>query len=222
MIEPPNDSIWAAGGVLYRKDEDGTRFLLVHRDRYDDWSLPKGKLERRESFIDAAMREVEEETGHTFRSPRFVGTTGYETPRGNAKVVRWWLVEATGGAFAPNGEVDGARWLSADEAVKRLSYPGEREVVRRAAGIVAAKRSGVIYLVRHSPAGVKAEWKQQDWLRPLDRDGVRQAKRIQAALQAVPLTRIVSSHYKRCVDTVRPLAVDCVVERISALGFGSG
>jgi len=220
VIDPPSASIWAAGGVLFRRGEEDPEFLVVHRERYDDWSLPKGKVERKESFYDAAMRELDEETGYTFRRPRFIGTTGYETPRGNAKVVRWWLVESTGGSFVPNGEVDQAVWMSGDRVVEMLSYPGDRQVIRRAAGMVAAKRSGVIYLVRHALAGVKADWRKQDWLRPLDRDGVRQAKRLHHRLETVPLTRILSSHYRRCVDTVRPLAIaeGIEVEKLKELG----
>lgn len=220
MSKPPRTSIWAAGGVLYRIRAKKPEFLLVHREQYDDWSLPKGKVEGKESFLEAAMREVDEETGHTFTEPRPIGTIGYETPRGNAKVVRWWLVRAAGGSFTANGEVDAAEWLPRRAALKRLSYEGERGVMERAATMVSSKRSGVIYLVRHALAGVKAEWKKQDWFRPLDRDGVRQAKRIHLAMEPRPVTRIISSHYKRCVDTVRPLAMaeGIDLEKEKALG----
>ncbi len=204
---PPKRSIWAAGGVLYRWDGDLAEFLLVHRDRYDDWSIPKGKLNRGEPFLDAARREVFEETGFRGNSPRNIGTTGYETPRGNAKVVRWWLLRSKGGSFSSNNEVDRIKWLPYKKAMKQLSYEGERGVLSRGAAMVDDKHSGTIYLIRHAWAGIKTEWKKQDWQRPLDRHGVRQAKRIHLDLETTPLTRVVTSHYRRCVDTIRSLAV---------------
>jgi len=205
---PPKKAIWAAGGVLHRSADGGPEFLLVHRDRYDDWTIPKGKLNRGEPFLAAALREVEEETGFVGNSPIEIGTIGYETPRGNPKVVRWWLLGAEKkGKFQPNAEVDEIRWLSENRARKQLSYQGERGVLERAAELVASKRSGRIYMVRHAWAANKAEWKRQDWHRPLDRHGVRQAKRLYLDFETIPVTRVISSHYKRCVDTVRGLAI---------------
>ena len=88
----------AAGGVVHRENGDGKRkFLLVHRPRYDDWSLPIAKLNRREGFLEAALREVREETGIQGNRPVDVGSVGYETDAGNRKVVRWWHMEMVGG-----------------------------------------------------------------------------------------------------------------------------
>ena len=123
----------AAGGVVHRENGDGKRkFLLVHRPRYDDWSLPKGKLNRREGFLEAALREVREETGIQGNRPVDVGSVGYETDAGNRKVVRWWHMEMVGGKFRPNREVDDIAWLTLEKATDRLVYTNDRKVLIRA------------------------------------------------------------------------------------------
>jgi 8-oxo-dGTP diphosphatase len=117
--------IRAAGGVVVR---DG-RVLLVHRDRYDDWTLPKGKLEAGESWEGAALREVREETGLECELGAFLGPSFYEHG-GRPKEVRWWSMTA-GGEPQPASEVDAVRWASLDEARDLLTYDGDREVVSR-------------------------------------------------------------------------------------------
>jgi 8-oxo-dGTP diphosphatase len=119
----------AAGGVVVR---DGL-VVVVHRPRYDDWSLPKGKLDPGESFEQAALREVEEETGLVARLVRELPSVEYEV-RGRPKLVRYWLmaVEADAG-FEPNDEVDELRWLSPAAAVELLTYDRDKGVVRAAA-----------------------------------------------------------------------------------------
>jgi 8-oxo-dGTP diphosphatase len=116
--------IRAAGGVVVR---DG-RVLLVHRDRYDDWSLPKGKLEQGESWGEAALREVREETGLRCELGAYLGSTTY-APGGVPKEVRWWQMSAAGEP-GPSDEVDEVRWATPAEAADLLSYPGERELVK--------------------------------------------------------------------------------------------
>jgi len=109
----------AAGGVVVH---DG-RVCLVHRPRYDDWSLPKGKLDAGESFEQAALREVEEETGLVCALAGELASTEYEDRKGRPKIVRYWrmdVVEDPG--FEANDEVDELRWLSPGEAVGLLSY----------------------------------------------------------------------------------------------------
>jgi 8-oxo-dGTP diphosphatase len=119
-------SVPAAGGVVVR----GGRVALVHRPKYDDWTLPKGKLDPGESFEDAALREVEEETGLRCRLVRELGTTEYPDGHGRRKHVRWWEMEPLGGDFTPNREVDELRWLPPDEAAELLSYDRDRELLR--------------------------------------------------------------------------------------------
>jgi 8-oxo-dGTP diphosphatase len=105
------------------------RVLVVHRPRYDDWSLPKGKLEPGESWRDAAVREVEEETGLVCEPGRYLGATAYEQ-RGVPKEVRWWTMTASGEPW-PANEVDAVRWVTAEEASGLLSYGRDRELVER-------------------------------------------------------------------------------------------
>jgi 8-oxo-dGTP diphosphatase len=115
----------AAGGVVLR---DG-RVAVVHRPRYDDWSLPKGKLDPGESFEDAALREVEEETGLRCRLLRELPAVEYQV-RGRPKLVRYWAMEVEDETpFVPNHEVDEVRWLEPQEALALLSYDRDREPV---------------------------------------------------------------------------------------------
>jgi 8-oxo-dGTP diphosphatase len=105
------------------------RVLLVHRDRYDDWSLPKGKLEPGETWEEAARREVWEETGLRCELGEFLGTTTY-APGGEPKEVWWWLMAAEGEP-GPSNEVDDVRWATVEEARELLSYAGERTLLEK-------------------------------------------------------------------------------------------
>ncbi len=196
----------AAGGVLHRTNDDGKReFLLVHRPRYDDWSLPKGKLNRREGFLEAALREVREETGIQGNRPVEVGSVGYETDAGNRKVVRWWHMEMVGGRFRPNREVDEVAWLTLGKADKRLQYTNDRMVLKRANLLTDEPTFSKIYLVRHAQAGTKARWKDKDRKRPLDTRGRKQAIDLAVRFKAHPVTRILTADAQRCVQTAKPL-----------------
>ena len=117
--------VQAAGGVVVR---DG-RVLVVHRPRYDDWTLPKGKLDPGESFEDAARREVEEETGLRCRLARELPSSRYRDKEDRPKLVRYWLMEPVSGEFEPNDEVDEVRWLPLAEAADTLSYEPDRDVL---------------------------------------------------------------------------------------------
>jgi 8-oxo-dGTP pyrophosphatase MutT (NUDIX family) len=117
--------IRAAGGILVR---DG-RVLLVHRPRYDDWSLPKGKLDEDETWEQGALREVEEETGLDCEVGDEVGRTHYAVAQG-PKEVRYFRMTASGDAHAQN-EVDDVRWVAFDEAVTLLTYSYDRDLIER-------------------------------------------------------------------------------------------
>jgi 8-oxo-dGTP diphosphatase len=125
-----SEIVKAAGGVVVR---DGL-VAVVHRPKYDDWSLPKGKLDPGEGFREAALREVEEEIGLRCRLGEELPMVRYRDAKGRPKLVRYWRMEPLEGDFTPNDEVDEMRWLPPDEATAVLSYPRDREVVR-AAGI---------------------------------------------------------------------------------------
>src|SRR4051794_12919323 len=123
MSEP---EVLAAGGVVVR---DG-RIAVVHRPKYDDWSLPKGKLDPGEGFEEAALREVEEETGLRCRLGRELPSTEYRDNKGRPKLVRYWKMDPLDGEFTPSGEVDELRWLEPDEAEALLSYDHDKELLR--------------------------------------------------------------------------------------------
>jgi 8-oxo-dGTP diphosphatase len=121
----PVEPVRAAGGVVLRNG----LVAVVHRPRYDDWSLPKGKLDKGESFEDAALREVEEETGLRCTLIRELPTVRYRV-RGRPKEVRYWAMEVVEETpFAPNDEVDEVRWLEPRDALALLSYDRDREPV---------------------------------------------------------------------------------------------
>ena len=123
--------IEAAGGVVMRKGSQATEIAVVHRPRYDDWSFPKGKLDPGESFEEAALREVREETGLICRLGPELPFAQYEDDHGRPKIVRYWLmavIEDPG--FTPNDEVDELRWLVPTAANDVLTYTRDRKLVR--------------------------------------------------------------------------------------------
>ena len=123
--------VFAAGGVVFRPAGDGIEVALVHRPRYDDWSLPKGKLDEGESFEDAALREVEEETGLRCDLGDYLGEVTYRDRKDREKLVRYWAMEPGDGDFEPDDEVDELRWVALEEAPAMLSYDFDRELLER-------------------------------------------------------------------------------------------
>lgn len=127
--------VHAAGGVISRPGQnDAIEVAVVHRPKYGDWSLPKGKLEPGESFEEAAVREVHEETGMRCGLERELGQATYPDAKGRPKIVRYWLMTALDGDFTPNDEVDQLDWVSVDEARNRLSYDFDRELMSQLDG----------------------------------------------------------------------------------------
>jgi 8-oxo-dGTP pyrophosphatase MutT (NUDIX family) len=124
-------TVRAAGGVVTRRNGAGvTEVLLVHRPKYDDWSFPKGKLDPGETDEDAAVREVEEETGVRGELKEELGVRRYTDRHGRPKEVRYWRMEPRSSSeFVPNDEVDALRWLAVDEAATLLSYEGDRRLL---------------------------------------------------------------------------------------------
>jgi 8-oxo-dGTP pyrophosphatase MutT (NUDIX family) len=120
----------AAGGVVRRRGPNGlVEIILVHRPAYDDWAFPKGKLQRGESEAEAALREVEEETGLRCQLEREVGISSYRDARGRPKTVRYWEMTPVGGILAAANEVDDARWVTLAEAPAALTYARDRELL---------------------------------------------------------------------------------------------
>lgn len=206
---------------MVRRESDGNRRIaLVHRPRYDDWTFPKGKLQPGETDEQTAIREVEEETGLRCALGLDLGTVEYRDGEGRRKVVRYWVMEPGDGTFTPGDEVDELRWLAAEEIAPELSYDHDRQLLEtylRAAGEASA------YLVRHGKAGARSAWTEDDRLRPLSKAGRRQADALVTAFRGLDVERVVSSPYVRCVQTVRPLALDrgLPVETSEALAEGA-
>src|SRR3712207_6060162 len=151
----------AAGGALWRPSADGgIETALVHRPKYDDWSLPKGKLDAGEHGLTAALREVVEETGLEIVAGRRSVRTEYEVPEG-LKRVDYWLMRVVGGEFAPNDEVDELRWLPPAQAEALVSHDADRAVLADLAR-ADVPREPTLLLVRHGRAGSKSEWDGPD------------------------------------------------------------
>ena len=193
----------AAGGIVLRGEGPDRSVALVHRPRYDDWSFPKGRLDADEDEATAALREVEEETGLRCRLGPSVGAVTYRDRRGRAKVVRYFRMDADGGRFTPNREVDELRWVPIEAAAGLLSYAHDRSLLRQ---VLAGVPASALYVIRHAKAGIRAAWSGPDEDRPLTRRGRKQARRLVERFQGLDIQRILSSPFVRCMQTVEPLA----------------
>ena len=207
-----NSVIRAAGGLLWRPavgadTESSLEIGLIHRPRYDDWSLPKGKLAPGESEIEGAIREVLEETGYRIRLGRPLGEVRYMKTSGRTtrpKVVRYWAMEADTGYFTPNREVDELRWVTVGEAGEMLTHAHDQKVLDRF--VRGPALSGYVLLVRHAKAGERDDWSGDDRERPLEEDGWSQAEELIRPLSRFDVDDIISADFERCVQTVQPLA----------------
>ncbi len=133
MLRHQTRIVRAAGGIVWRRDGHGGRRLelaLVHRPLQDDWTFPKGKLQQGETEQQAALREIEEETGLRCRAGDFLGRVHYRDRRGRLKTVAYWEVRSSGGRFLSNDEVDELRWLTPDTALQLLTYRSDRHLLR--------------------------------------------------------------------------------------------
>ncbi len=195
----------AAGAALWRPDPDTgePHLAMIHRPRYDDWSLPKGKVDPGENEPVAAVREIWEETGQRSHLGRRLIQTHYQIPQGH-KTVHYWAARALGGDFVPGDEVDRLEWLPIAEASERLTYPHDRDVL--ASFITHPADTQTVLIVRHGTAGIKSRYKGDDRNRPLDKNGRAQAESLAGQLMAFGATNIYAADRTRCVQTVEPLA----------------
>jgi 8-oxo-dGTP diphosphatase len=180
---------------------------VIHRPRYDDWSLPKGKLAPGESHLEGALREVHEETGFRVQPGRSLGEVRYLKKSGGAareKVVHYWAMRAISGAFSPNAEVDRMEWQTVDEARETVTRGTDRDVLERFA--LRPAMTGSVLLVRHASAGHRGDWNGDDSERPLDETGQDQADELVRLLSRFGVESIVTADMVRCVETVRPLS----------------
>jgi 8-oxo-dGTP diphosphatase len=203
----------AAGGVVWRRAEGGSgdgagggiETVVVHRPRYDDWSLPKGKLDAGENALAAAVREVCEETGLQVVAGRRSVRTHYEVAAG-PKHVDYWLMRAVGGAaFTPNDEVDELRWLPVGEATALVTHHHDRAVLADLARD-DVPRAPSLLLVRHAKAGSRRDWDGPDEERPLEAQGRRQAAQLAVVLPLFGPLELLTAEPVRCRQTLEPLA----------------
>ena len=195
----------AAGAVVWRVRAGVVEVALVHRLRYDDWTLPKGKLDSGESARAAAHREVREETGARVALGRFLGRTGYHVGD-DRKVVDYFAARYLDGEFVPSEEVAELLWLPVPDARARLTYDRDHPVLAAFSALPADL--GTLLLVRHAKAGSRAHWEDADELRPLSHNGEKQVPPIRALAAVYGADRVYSAPLVRCVQTVQPLADD--------------
>ena len=205
--------IRAAGTVLWRparaSGKQGIEVGLVHRPKYDDWSLPKGKLDPGEHIVACAVREVLEETGHAVTLGVPLGVQRYPVPDGDKEVL-YWAARADDNAPPWPGtvEIDRFEFVPASRARSRLTHPRDLELVERAADLLGTPPEPTTPLVvlRHAKALARKRWAGTDPSRPLDAKGTAQSDRLAVLLGCYGVHRVVSSDSLRCVDTVRPYA----------------
>ena len=181
---------------------------LVHRPKYDDWSLPKGKPEAGEHPLQTAVREVVEETGLSVVAGRRSVRTRYDVAlrdgRTAPKEVDYWLMRGDGD-FRANDEVDELRWLDLADAAELVSHEHDRAVLADLAR-TDVPRTPALLLVRHGSAGNRSDFEGPDELRPLDRRGQTQAHRLAEVLPLFCPRAIATAEPVRCQETVAPLA----------------
>jgi 8-oxo-dGTP diphosphatase len=185
----------------------GGTVLLVHRPKYDDWSFPKGKLDRGEHPTAAAVREVDEETGVRIRLGVPLSNQHYPV-RAGSKLVYYWVARAVGDGdvsdYQPNAEIDEVAWFPIDKARRRLTYRFDVDTLEEA--LQQARKTRTLVVLRHTQARSRKAWRRDDRERPLLATGKVQAKRLVPILAAYDLRRVVSSSSARCVQTVEPYA----------------
>jgi 8-oxo-(d)GTP phosphatase len=194
----------SAGVVVLRR---GGEVLLVHRPKYDDWSFPKGKLDRGEHATAAAVREVEEETGLRVRLGLPLADQRYLIKAG-VKRVHYWLGRAVGdddvSGYAPNAEIDEVGWFPIDKARRRLTYQFDVDTLAEA--LEQPRKTRTLIVLRHSQARSRKAWRSDDRDRPLLATGRQQATKLVPALAAYDVRRLLSSSSARCAQTLEPYA----------------
>jgi 8-oxo-dGTP pyrophosphatase MutT (NUDIX family)/phosphohistidine phosphatase SixA len=206
-------AVYAAGGVVWRVVDGKLRVLLIHRTRYRDVTLPKGKVDPGEMLAETAAREIFEETGIRVALGVPVGVSRYRLPSKRTKIVHYWAAEATdaairASAFIPNKEIAALEWMTPKKALSRLSYPVDVEILENFLRLVdeGVLRTFPIIALRHAKALSRDEWQGTDAARPLSPRGKKQAYSIVGPLLAFGAQKIVSSPAVRCMKTVAPLA----------------
>jgi 8-oxo-dGTP pyrophosphatase MutT (NUDIX family)/phosphohistidine phosphatase SixA len=197
--------ILAGGAVVARKHpSQGIEVVIIHRARYDDWTLPKGKIEAGEPVPVCAVREVREETGVTIRLGVPLDSVIYEAGDAGLKKVDYWAgVVLDSVPRAPDTEVDGVSWLPVGAALERLTYSHDHLLVQQ---YLEQPATTPLILLRHAKAMDRNDWSRRDASRPINSRGRRQSRLLIPMLGAYGVTRLVSSSSTRCVATLLPYA----------------
>ena len=226
-------AIIASGAILWRKVDGELKVLLIHRDRYDDWSWPKGKLDKNEHVSAAAIREIREETGLKVHLGVKLAVIEYRVDKVK-KYVHYWAAEVTDAMlkaqkFVPDEEVGSLDWFGIKEAKKKLTYkhdvgPLEKLVELDQAGLLKTRS---VIVLRHAKATPREQWSKGEATRPLLPIGAVQAVALTHVLAAYGPKLVVSSRWKRCMDTVTPFVAKyrvSMIERsqLSELGAKNG
>jgi 8-oxo-dGTP diphosphatase len=197
--------VLAAGVVVFRP---GREVLLVHRPKYDDWSFPKGKLDRGERAPVAAVREAAEETGLRVRLGVPLAPQRYPVSGARSKRVHYWTGRVVGDddvrGYPANSEIDKVRWAPYEKALAVLTYDRDRDTLREARK--ERQRTHAVVVLRHGHARSRRTWKDDDRERPLLKTGRHQAESLVPLLAAYNITRLLTSSSVRCVETLTPYA----------------
>jgi 8-oxo-(d)GTP phosphatase len=198
----------AAGGVVWRVDgAAAVEIVLVHRPRYNDWSLPKGKLRRHEHPLVGACREVVEETGVHPRAVARLPTVDYLVRVDGAvvdKVVDYWAMAAVSIGPSPHGvEVDAVSWLPVDAALEQLSYDHDARVVAAFAKLPSLR--GPVVVISPAPARGRG-WAGPEVQRPLTNAGAARSRQLARLLACYAPAELLSAPVYRCIQTLEPLS----------------
>ncbi|MCW3156651.1 NUDIX hydrolase [Micropruina sonneratiae] len=194
----------AAGAIVLRRPKGRQlQVLVVHRPSYNDWSLPKGKLDPDEYLAGTAVREVVEESAVRIRLTHPVDRIQYPIPSGTKRVAYWLGTVVEQGRFKANAEVDRRAWLTIDSALRRMTYADERRLVEQA---VTLPQTTPLLIVRHGKAMERKHWSGKDQLRQLSSRGRKQSKQLAPLLAAYGVQDLDSSTSARCMSTLGPYA----------------
>lgn len=206
-------TIYAAGVVCWREVAGELQVALVHREKYNDWGFAKGKQDPGEELCETAVREVLEETGIKVRLGRKLSVMEYQVASGEDKEVHYWASKVTDKAikkskFSPNEEIAKLEWHPAKKALKLLTYPHDKALLKDVISLHEEKEleTRALILLRHAKATPRTDWSGEEAKRPLLPEGKVQAKRLVRILRSYGPKRLVTSPWTRCKQTVEPYA----------------